>query len=430
MKKILFYIEPWIELNIPFWKRDYIWWFKNNIESAFKANTKVESLFVINEGIEANVDTSSMENYEVIYQHELIKIFSSSISSLKNWQNNTFSETEMNEMQKLIKLKLKLFEPDIIFTISPVPYLSKLYPKAKIFYKHGFNMREPFPDEMLSFEHLGLYGNSVWAKNINFFKNKKLNNNEKLFIDDFRSIFRPIFERMASQNEIIFNDLKIKNFKKILLFPLQHNDHNIYRHSTNYLLPAMIEHVFSSLDPKIGVLVTQHPDSMLLTNDEINYFKNKYINFLYLDKSEKRHSPSQELLPLTDGILSVASHLSFLALILKKPVFTVADSHINKFSDNNNISEINTLLQGSLQGNDFKDSLLYFFIKKYNFNYKYFLDHDWLFNRFTTIDSSITAENYPEIDEDNYILDSYIELKRLPKYDKDLNHDSVTKRKE
>ena len=69
--------------------------------------------------------------------------------------------------------------------------------------------------------------------------------------------------------------------------------------------------------------MTQHPDSMLLTSDEIDYFKNKYRNFLYLNESENRHSPSQELLPLTDGILSVASHLSFLALILKKPVFSI-----------------------------------------------------------------------------------------------------------
>ena len=137
MKKILFYIEPWIELNIPFWKRDYIWWFKNNIESAFKSNTKTESLFIINEGIEASADTSIIENYEVIYQHELIKIFSSSILSLKNWQNNTFSETEMNAMMKLLKLKLKSFEPDLIFTISPVPYLSRLFPKAKIFSKES-----------------------------------------------------------------------------------------------------------------------------------------------------------------------------------------------------------------------------------------------------------------------------------------------------
>ena len=133
----------------------------------------------------------------------------------------------MSKMQNLVKTKLGSFNPDIIFTISPVPYLSGLFPRAKIFYKHGFNMREPFPDEMLSFDHLGSYKNSFWANNIDFFKNKTLNLNEKKFLEDFRSIFIPIFEKMASRNEIIYSDLKSENFAKVLLFPLQHNDHNI-----------------------------------------------------------------------------------------------------------------------------------------------------------------------------------------------------------
>ena len=48
---------------------------------------------------------------------------------------------------------------------------------------------------MLSFDHLGLYKNSFWANNIDFFKNKTLNLNEKKFLEDFRSIFIPIFEK-------------------------------------------------------------------------------------------------------------------------------------------------------------------------------------------------------------------------------------------
>ena len=119
--KILFFIEPWIELNIPFWKRDYIWWLNDNVLKVFQNNIDdTEAMFIINEGIELNCDTSSMQFYDVIYQHELLEIFSDSTVALKAWQNSCFTENEMNLMALLIKKKLCNFVPDIIFTISPV----------------------------------------------------------------------------------------------------------------------------------------------------------------------------------------------------------------------------------------------------------------------------------------------------------------------
>ena len=425
--KILFFIEPWIELNIPFWKRDYIWWFKDNILKAFENNIDdTEAMFIINEGIELDCDTSSMQFYDVIHQHELLEIFSDSTVALKAWQNSSFTENELHSMIMLIKKKLCNFVPDIIFTISPVPYLSQLFPNAKIFHKHGFNLREPFPDEMLSFDHSGLYGNSIWGQNIQFFKENNLTKSDTDFIESFKAIFKPIFDTISSENYNTIDMIKSK-FNHLILFPLQHNDHNIYRHSTDYLLPSIIEKVFSRLDSSIGVIVTQHPDSMLLKKDQIAYFKKKYKNFIYLTDTESMHSPSQDLLLLTDGIISVASHLSFLALILDKPIFSCADSHINKISDNNSIYQIKELLERGCSNNDFKNLLLLFFIKKYNFNYEYFQNHEWLYNRFMSISQSTNIDSYPDIDTSQKILDSYIDRIRIPKKMKDIYHDSVTK---
>lgn len=416
--KILYYVEPWIQFSTPSWKKDYIWWFGDFSKKLLEI-TDVESHFILNESC-ANFHQEfdrCQSTFSVIYYQEIINIFSDDKKALNAWQKNLYTPEELCKMSSLIKNKISNFVPDFIFSITPTPFLEKLYPEATLIYRDAMYVREPFPDELTSFDTKGLYDQSSIFFQYNKIKQLEYGSKEKFFISRFRETFLNIdLNSYEIEKEIDY--LKSK-FRFILLYPLQaENDFNfyIYNDQNNF---NFVYQTLNQISPEIAVIVTQHPDHYEINEDAINFLKNKFPNFIYLNSLEHYHSPSQILLKYVDGMLTLSSGLGYFALMNNIPIFTIYKSHISPFSVDIKLNEIYSYLDHKKENLDFglNDKILFFLLTRYNFSYHYMYESKWLFKRLNFLkenkENLLSNITYlPLIDEPESILNNLEKNKR------------------
>jgi O-antigen biosynthesis protein len=413
--KILYYIEPWIEYEKPIWKKDYIWWF-GDFSKKLSEITKVESFFLLNEGCSSfyNEYNRCESKFAIIYQEELLKIAKNHKEMLIKWQQNKWACKEMHGMKKLISKKLKDFIPDFIFTITPVPFLEKLFPKALIIHRDGMHIREPFPDEFTSFDPFGIYTNSIWVKNSKQIEKTSLKQKEKKFLQEFRKIY---LTKISNKNPFKSIVKKEKSkFDYILLFPLQSPHHFNFYQFYNESIFNLVYDIFLKVDKRIGIIVTQHPDDKVLNNEATAFLKNKFKNFIYPDNIENFCSPSQFLSEYIDGMINISSGLAFFALMQQKPMFNPTNSHFEPFSENCKLEDIYNYLKNKSYKP--KDNFLFFFLSKYNFNYCYMHNPEWLKNRLYFLKENKkkikkNIDKFPLIDDNlQTLLENFKKFKR------------------
>ena len=412
---ILYYIEPWIQYSKPSWKKDYIWWFGDFSKKLLDASCDVTSHFILNESCATfhKAYDRCNSSYSIITQEALLTIFPNDKAALKAWQSKDYTDEQCDKMQHLIHKKMNGFMPDFIFTITPTPYLENLFPKATVIYRDAMYIREPFPDELTSFDPLGLYDNSAWVRGAKDILKTSLDKKEKAFLSEFRTIFlesiskeNPLKDRMQGYR---------KKFKYLVLLPMQSPDYLNYYHFVDQDIFNFVYDIFLQVDKNIGVVVTQHPDDKVLNPDALSFLKTKFSNFIYMDTLEKEHAPSQFVLEYVDGLINISSGLGFYALMQQKPIFTPCYSQFSPLSENVALQDIATWFESKTFKN--KKSFLYFFLTKYHFLYCYMHDPEWLLNRLTFLKKNKAAlkENImalPLIDEPETLIKNYRKYKR------------------
>ncbi|WJV21376.1 MULTISPECIES: capsular polysaccharide export protein, LipB/KpsS family [Pseudomonas] len=415
-KKILVYIEPWIEDAKPGWKRNYIWWL-GDIVNTLKSNSSLstEVRFIL--GDDCASFWSTHKNTEAtpitITQQELKRVFPNSRTALKSWLQGTYSTEQIKGMADLVSSKLDDFEPEVIFTITPCPFLEYRYPNAMILYRDALYCREPWPDEMTCLDPLGINVHSA----INKLSAEILalpNTNES---DEFYLAIRKIFLECESADNPFSTTIKTlrEAHKNIVLLALQSTGHYNFYSATEFSNQfEYLCHVLDSIEENIGVIVTQHPDDPTLTLETIDFLKSKYSNFIYIDSTENYHAPSQLLLELVDGLISVSSGLCYQALLWNKPIFIIGSSHFLPYGEK---CELGNMASHLNQNRPIRTGTIHWLLTHYFFSYSYLKNKDWLPNHLKTLETNLakggsTLSIFPKIDSTQEILRNLEDKKR------------------
>ena len=402
--KILFYIEPWIELQNPIWRRDWFvnfskiieWWLieSKKLIPINSYNIKFICSDSYTQKLSLNNKYSSID-YVAISQKEL----SSVANGYKQFHLNILKEKKILEAtNKLIKSKLVGFVPDIVITTTENDFLKKIFPNSLILLLEvGIFSQFPYPISIyfdtevnISKSYIKRYCKQLLRIQLAKKEKKLLAETRKHFLKIFNSNNNPFKERLLH--------LKKKLSRLVILALQPSNIAMTFKHCSFESQFDYMMHILNNLDKDIGIIVTEHRLEKILHPELIEYLKNNYSNFIYLEELDYYENTSQLLLPFVDGVITTASTVGWQAVFYQKYLFVLSNAHISAFSDANNIKDINKCLKNSKKTKN-KDGALYHLFTRYWINFVYVVDPKWVFS---FLDKSLKRYKENKIDYDFY----------------------------
>ena len=410
--KILFYVEPLIEQDKPYWKDGWVSVFCSNIIATLKKNDTVYDFRIMtNEAIsqKVSIDTPIIQ----VTQKELLSPFKTTnyLDVTTAWHLETYANEHLEDYRKLMLEKLDGFIPDIIITFSPVPFFKNMF-KDTLILHHEYSVfsRLPYPQSWF-LDPIGMHNNLFLNKFENEIKSIVLSENQTKLVNDFKLLCQNILSS-KSPFKAIFEE-KRKQFDYLVLLPLQFSRY----FSFDDIVPFKSQYeycvyILDNVPSNIGVVVNTHPEYPTISKEAVEFLKTKYVNFIYEDKFNSIYASGQFILPFVDAVITVSSSVGLQTLFFDKKIITLSNKIFSFMADDTNIDNIEKVLEAD---NIDKNALLYFILTRHAITEKYLYDSKWLddfllksLNRYR--ENGISFDFYDAIDSDENIFQSLIQI--------------------
>jgi len=296
---------------------------------------------------------------------------------MEQWQTGLYSKKTLNYYCKLFSKKI-LFKPDIIFTIFKVPFLEKLFKNTLIFGNSvGILSRAPYP-YTLSY-NIGDFGRAFDSYISKYWKRIKpqhqLTENNKIIIEKFKTKAKTTLGK-KNPYKVLLNEYRIK-FKYLYLLPLS-MPYNLYlanQKTYNSEFHFLLD-VLDNIPDNVGIIVTTHPFIGNYFDEEmICSLQKRYKHFLYDPSFVKYLSASQFLISEIDGVICMVTSVALQAMIFDKKIITLGETFLDSIRDASSFEEFAKILDKPAKN---KDDILFWYLTRYCFTSKYFLNSEWL----------------------------------------------------
>ncbi|WP_368031183.1 hypothetical protein [Arcobacter sp. s6] len=404
--KILFYVEPLIEQDKPYWKDGWINVFCKKIINTLNQNDNTYNFLIMtNEALvkKVNFDIQIVQ----LTQKELLSPFDTTnyLDVTTAWHLETYSSYQLEDYKTLMLEKLNGFIPDIIITFSPVPFFKYMF-KSTLILHHEYSIfsRLPYPQSWF-LDPIGMHSNSFLNKFQDEIKVINLSENQMKLINNFKQSCQNIlFQKSPFKN--IFDE-KRKQFDYLILLPLQFSRYfafdDLVRFKSQY---EYCVYILDNVPSNIGVVVNSHPLHPILSLESVEFLKIKYSNFIYEDDFNTIEASGQFILPFVDAVITVSSSVGLQTLLFDKKLITLSDKTFSFIADATNIDNIEKVLESE---NIDKNSFLYFILTRYAITEKYLYNSKWIdsflvksLNKFK--EQNISIDFYDAIDSDENIF--------------------------
>ena len=403
--KILFYVEPLIEMSKPYWKDGWACsWCRKMIQCLAD---KHEYIMVVNDAIAERFGEEKNVRLVIPSQQELLKVFPAGyMQASKAWYLHTYSEEQINYYVSLMRDLIHTDSIDLILTFTQVPFLEKLYPLTRILHmEYSIFSRIPFPMTWY-LDPCGLYENNFLNKYSKEISQIKLNESELYMVRELQKTCIEVF----SDNNIFEADIiKLRQqFKYLLLLPIQFSGYYGFDCLSSH--KTQLEYLMRTLEDTpsdIGIIFTMHPEYPIFDKETVGYITSRYKNAIFLEKTRDIYAASQWILPLVDGVITVSSSVGIQTLLFEKKLISLGNHNFKYIADGNTLGDdLYRIL--SVKSED-KSSMLWFIITKYAIPYDYLFNENWLDGFFRK--SVLQEENerfYDDIDIPIKLCKSYI----------------------
>ena len=385
--KILIYVEPWIQMGNPL-LRD-VWVYLHSYRPLEGLNAWYDSIedaspkyrFIIGDSIQYGLSESGLTpprnvTFTVIEQPELWKIFPNYRNALRSWLDGSYSEDQLEAMCGLLAEKLLGYAPDIIISFTPAPFLQHLFPDSLVLYKeYGIFSRAPYPESWF-LDCCGIGKNSFLVKYREQINAERPSEAGKAMLEKLRGLY--LDDVLTGNNEYqALVDNYRNQYSSLVLLPLQVTDcYMFYCHCDFSDQFEYLCYVLHHLSDDIGVVITEHPDFPELTPEHVKYLRHTYKNFIYHPEFRKCYGVSQFLLGNVDAVVTVSSSIGLQALLWKKPLFVIGDSHLSAFSETRDFREAGEVLARG--GYVDRDGALCWLLEHYYLSDQYYWNGRWL----------------------------------------------------
>ncbi|RCK73674.1 MAG: hypothetical protein ANABAC_2747 [Anaerolineae bacterium] len=375
---ILFYIEPMKTFHRPLFHLP--WWtfayrkIASLVDDPFhKYSFRVITSSAIKEQIKNQDLPEDLQILEVDDEKLLTHFDGDYLKASLAWYHQTYSDEQISYNSELIKGVLGDWQPDIMISYSPAPFLQRAYPLALLLHsEYGMTSRPPF-SESFYFDPLGYYQYSYLSRYADKIRSVNFTEKEYQALEEYRSFFVNLIDQRNPFKPLI-EELRSR-FKHLILVPLQASNNYWFDGNCKFKSQFhMIEWILRSTPQHIGVIFVPHPDFPVFTQDTLNYLRFRYPHFIYYDEFEQYGSVSQYFLSSVEAVASVSSMVGLQALIWNKKIIALGDSHLNIVADSTSLESIEALLH---QPTPNKDHILLWLLSHYYIPLSYVQDPIW-----------------------------------------------------
>lgn len=368
----------------------YNWLCKNLPDTNVKI-LMIEKYFNENESLHIVDDLNPV----LLQNSEIYDIFNTS-DFFEIYEKVHFLGLNDNENQKLsetIKNKLDNWVPDIIVSQgykSASKVWSKLFPTALCLTQENAIFSRPPFSRTLSYDPYTSVPDNFPVRFADKIKQFEITEEDNLKIEKLKKAITGIVDKYNKLDDEMIFYYKQK-FDKLVLLPLVGDKYiKLFKDCIFDSELELVERVMEKTPKNVGVFVTQADAYASLTPENIEYFSNKYSNFIYLQKTNERGYANNSLnyFKYIDAVFNITSKTAFMAMLWDKPVLSLSKQFNNWFKDVQGLDDIDEVLYTPYKN---KNNILY-----------------WYFTRYVTFEQDFPKENF---------LYNYLETK-LEKYRK------------
>lgn len=370
-------------------------WLVNNM-SQDKINVK---FIITSDYFETAVSNFKLENYNpILFSKENFEyVFNDNNFSIINISNkvltNTLSQNEKQLLSEILKNNLGDWCPDIIVSqghISGKNIFGDIFPNALcLSTENAIFSRPPF-SRTLSYDPYTSVPDNFPVRFADKIKQFEITEEDNLKIEKLKKAITGIVDKYNKLDDEMMFYYKQK-FDKLVLLPLVGDKYiKLFKDCIFDSELELVERVMEKTPKNVGVFVTQADAYASLTPENIEYFSNKYSNFIYLQKTNERGYANNSLnyFKYIDAVFNITSKTAFMAMLWDKPVLSLSKQFNNWFKDVQGLDDIDEVLYTPYKN---KNNILY-----------------WYFTRYVTFEQDFPKENF---------LYNYLETK-LEKYRK------------
>ncbi|MBP2316258.1 phytanoyl-CoA dioxygenase family protein [Azospirillum soli] len=280
------------------------------------------------------------------------------------WYDGAYTEAELETMANAVRSSLDGFEPEVIFTFSPAPFLARAFPGALVLHKEvGMFAQAPFPCN-LYLDPCGVMRHSFPRRFVATLLDRPLTEAASAGIAKLRRFFLDEILIPKSPFASLKSDIRSR-FDSVWIVPT-HSEH-AYSFDSKLRYRAFFDHlvrILDRVDSKIGIIVTEHPRaSPIMTDELVEYFQQHYPNFIHIPSAWNVSCSTHFLFDIADGIIAANTGAALLALLWRKKVCAIGDSHLTAIADTQSVDDLDAVARQPWD--ERKDALLHWLLTHY-----------------------------------------------------------------
>jgi len=279
----------------------------------------------------------------VLEQEAIRRIFRvPNVDILVGLHRGQFSLAQVEAYAAYIVARLDGFEPDVILSLSPVPFLRSAFPNAlTLSNETGAFSRAPYEMSMF-FDPGGMWDQSVLARCAGELFDRPAPQDEREFLTTFRDHFRPHLERATPFAELE-RDLRSR-YRRLALLPLQFGGeagfdaNGPFRNQGEYLF-----HVLEELPEGVALIAVEHPTAHwigdVIDAETRDYLAAAYPQLTFVD-FRMFDNAGQLLIQHVDYVIALSTSLGLQAMFWGKPLVSVQNGYLRAFASIHGVAGI------------------------------------------------------------------------------------------
>lgn len=352
---ILFYVEPRVDVDDPISRQ---WWVRfcvqilkyigySEDETRSKVRIMTNRFLSDTDMLQTIPDNSRV----VIPTKEFADMYDGNPGNhrMASLINDGSYEHYIDDYAILLKQTIGGFRPDIVVTFLPEPALSKAFPDVPILHhESGAFYMVPFPT-VFRLDPCGLAANSWPYQHLDKLRTLPKTDSALSFMKTFRE--KCLREFMVEKNPFIKAVNKIREkYDKIWLLPLAVPQSHFQFPMPDSPVNNMSQYdfmlwVLGQMPSDHAVIVTEHPLIPFLNKAKIDSVKALFPNAIFLKETFLYHSASQPLVPLVDGVITLASGVGYQASLFQKKLICPAPrSFLRALADSESVQDAEKIL--------------------------------------------------------------------------------------